>query len=165
MRFLVLLLVLAAPASAQEWAERGHNVSGRPAVRLAMADTPLGVRYFWQERYGADAAIGFSLGTDSDTAVNLEGGFLYSLAPGERVNFFLRPGLGFQSAARDSLTLTTVSFSLSTELEFFATQDLSFSAGVGVSLASVSGSGDSTTRISTFRDLWGRAAVQYYLPN
>jgi len=167
----VLILAFGAGAGhAQDtpWPERGYDVTHRWGLGAYSSDAPASVRYFWDTRYGVDAGLGFSIEDNEGrnrTEIVLDGGFLYALAPGQRVNFFLRPGVQFRNLSAENGTTSTIRLSGAFEAEFFLTQSLSLGARTGVFVDSVSpaGSGGDRADGGTYRGFVTEAGFHFYL--
>ena len=170
----VLLGVLVSPppepARAQEpdALPRGHDVTQRWGIGAGSGDAHATLRYLWSPRYGFEAGLGFAFwgSADVDSRILLEGAFLYSLAPGERVNFFLRPGVRFANEHADRGSTSTVGLSGALEFEFFLSGSFSLGARAGLFVDAVSPPAPASNRTSWGLDsgLVTEAGFHFYLP-
>jgi hypothetical protein len=90
---LALVLALGSTATA---ADR----EGEFALGFNTTDAPVGLRYFFSEKVGADLGLGFEstdLGAESATSMFLELGVSYILFDYDSSYFFVRPALGYAS--------------------------------------------------------------------
>lgn len=140
---------------------------------MLSASVPIGIRYHFDHRMGAETGIGLvSRSADGSTQTDfvLEGALLYALAPGDRTNFYLRPSAGFLSEQRSDGTYSTVVLGAGLLFEVFLTRDLSVSAAQGLSINFVGpppGNGsasDDQIGILLRGELWPRLGFVYYLP-
>lgn len=165
----VMLVALAwAPrASAQEPEPLlGVDISHRLGVGFSFSEAPLGFRYFWSRRYGVDAGLGLrsdDFASFRQTTVVLDGAFLYALAPGERVNAFLRLGTQFRNVDRPAGSTSTVQFSGALEYEVFLNNSIGILARAGVFLDLTSPpSGNDRASFGTRSGMLTSAGIHYY---
>ena len=95
----------------------------------------------------------------------MDGGLLLALAPGDRLNFYLRPGVRFRSVdASDEGATTTVFFTAALAVEVFVTRDFSITADQSLEMGFVSPpSGPDHTDFQTQGVPWTRLGFFYYL--
>jgi hypothetical protein len=169
----VLFLGLAVPAEPAavplDTVERGVDTVGRWGVGYSTAEAPLGFRYQWSRRYGVDLGLGFRSSEASggrETRVVLDGGFLYALAPGERVNVFARPGVQFRNLDQEDGSTTTIRLSGALDVEVFVTERMSLGARAGVRIQTTSPpEGPNRTDFGTRHDRFAEAGFHFYLDN
>ncbi len=149
----------------------GWDVSGRPGLGFTTPEAPIGVRYLFNPRFGMDIGVGFSRDECDTATVNrllLDGALLFALAPGDRLNLYLRPGARFSSEDVGSNgATTTVSFTLGLTAEVFVTRGFSVSAYQGIRADFVSpppGRGEDRTDASFDGAPWTAFGFRYYLP-
>jgi hypothetical protein len=172
---LAALLVGTAPLAAAPRSRPsfGPDMVHRIGVGMMSPETPLGVRYLFSHRTGFEVGLGMNTvdlpGVDG-TDVRLEGGLLLAMAPGHRVSFYLRPGIGFTSEHRTAGAYSTVGLSVGFSFEWFVTRDFSLTAAQSLRLDLVSppkgdpaGSGD-RTRLGVFGSSVPHFGFFYYLP-
>jgi len=171
-RATLLLIFLILPASGSALAEEegptfGRNVAGRVGIGVVAPEVPIGVRYCGTRRWGFEAGLGFVARTGADdlTRIILDGGGLIALAPGDRVNFYARPGARFTSENLNGKTTTTVQLNAAFSFEYFPFRDFSLTASTGLAVDFVSPP-DSPDRTSFFvvGDTVTRVGFFFYLP-
>ena len=165
-------ILAAAPVAAQAASGPlfGRDVTRRIGIGMVGSQTPLAVRYLVTPRTGFQVGMGLEHHEDAGgTDVFLAGGGLLAMAPGDRVNFYLCPGVRFASEHGPAGTTTTVGLSLGFSFEVFVTRDFSVTASQRLSLDFVSPPGDgenSRDRSVIFLSggSWPRFGFFYYLP-
>lgn len=165
----VLFLLLPAVAVAATYGrDKGKNVVGFYGVGWSSADAPIGLRYLFDPRNGFDLGFGFRSddtpgGRESE--VVLEGAYLLALAPGERTNVFLRPGIRFANLSIRGDSSTRIGIDIAVDVEHFLADRVSVSARSGFRYDSLSAPDRSSDR-DTFRtigDLLLEGGVHLYL--
>jgi hypothetical protein len=160
-------------ANAPDSPRFGRDVAGRWGLGMLSPAVPLGLRYHFDNRMGAEAGVALrsrSQGGSSRTDFTLEGALFYALAPGDRTNLYLRPAAGFFSEQRADGTYSTVVLGVGLLFEVFLTPDFSVSATQGLSIDFVGpppGHGpasDDRTDIALGGDRWPHLGFVYYLP-
>ena len=90
---LAAVIGLAGPALAVDR-------SGEFALGFNNTDAPVGLRYFFSEKVGADLGLGFEsidLGSESASSLFLEAGVSYIVFDYDDSYFFVRPAVAFSS--------------------------------------------------------------------
>jgi len=162
---VILLLALGrSPAAAAGPQSFGRDVSGRLGLGMLSADAPLGVRYLFDPRLGLELGAGFGRDGQHRTRVALDGGLLMALAPGDRVNFYFRPGVRFRSEnPSDEGATTTIFFTAALTVEVFVTRDFSVTADQGFEMQFVSPpTGPDHTDFDARGAPWTRLGFFYY---
>lgn len=134
---MVLLIGGAVTPHSAVAAERpsfGQNVVGRLGIGMVSPQTPLGVRYFWTRKAGIEAGLGYTSASRGDRFKGfvVDGGWLFALAPGDRTNVFLRPGVRFLSEDMGQGTVTTVQLNAALSFEVFLSGSFSITATTGL---------------------------------
>jgi hypothetical protein len=166
---LVLATVWTAfPAAAAEPSAPpgfGRDVSRRLGVGMVSPEAPLGGRYLFDPRLGLELGAGVDRLNGHSTTVVLDAGLLMALAPGDRINFYFRPGARFRSVdPSDEGATTTISFTASLNVEVFVTRDFSVTADQGFEMDFVSPpSGPDHTDFAVRGAPWTRLGFFYYL--
>ena len=168
---LLLILATVVPSQPAAAGERpaasgfGRNVSGRLGLGMLSPEAPIAVRYLFDPRLGMELGAGIGHREARGTTVVLDGGLLLALAPGDRLNFYLRPGVRFRSVnASDEGATTTVSFTATLSFEVFMTRDFSVTAEQGLVMDFVSPpDGLDHTDFGTLGGPWTRLGFYYYL--
>ncbi len=162
-----LLLAGASPARAGGF---GHDVSRRLGVAMISPEVPLGVRYLFERRVGLELGLGLTARERAHGDAHLDAGILIALAPGDRVNFYLRPGARFASMHPAGAPETTVELNLGFDFEVFVAPDFSVTASQGVALDFVSAGAISSSPSEDHREFnlfgggWPHLGFVYYLP-
>ena len=166
-----ILLVLGLcgatePAAAMERSRFGQDVSGRWGIGMVSPEAPVGVRYFWTRRAGLEAGLGFRSG-EGQSRILIDGGWFLALAPGDRTNFFFRPGVRFRSDDGDEGTVTVVQLNAALAAEFFLSNAFSITTTLGVAVDFTSpppGHGGDSVDAGTFGGPFTGLGFFFYLP-
>lgn len=162
---LTLVAMLATGASA---ADR----TGEFAMGFNNSDAPVGARYFFSEKVGIDAGLGFQsddLGEESATSLWLEVGIPYVLFDYENSFFFVRPALTYASlddrvfgsgTIDDTWSVVTGSLNLGAEVRLAERFGLTFQHGLGFTNVSPP-EGDSLTNFGTLGENVTEAGVWF----
>ena len=145
----------------------------RWGIGMLSPTLPAGVRYHFDHRLGAEVGLRFGSRSVEGSSRNdfaFEGALLYVMAPGDRLNFYLRPAAGFLSEERGDGTYSTVVLSAGFLFEVFLTRDFSVSASQGLAVEFVgppsgrdSASGNRTS-FGLRGGTWPQLGFTYYLP-
>ena len=162
--FFTIALCLVASSAVM-----AKDMTGRFGLGFINNEAPVGGIYWLNAKVGINAGFGFeSIDATPDALTNFAFDFgvpfvVYNTS--DRVNFYLRPGLLFQSMDQGGGSDTQMDLTASLMFEVFVTDDFSVSAahGFGVSIYSPD-QGDSMTNFGTFGDNWTNFGFYYYLP-
>jgi hypothetical protein len=139
----ILLFILAVPSLFA-----GEPKSGTFGLGWYSPTAPVGGRVWVTPQIGLDLGLGFAndkaLGT-TDSRVHVNVGIPVNVVTTEKVNFFIRPGVEYQTNSRlDEKGATTGTAIVTADLgaEWFVTEQFSLSAGHGLQFFQLSGSGD-----------------------
>jgi len=144
-RFLLLsvLAILLATGSVQA----AELKSGKMGLGWYSLSAPVGGRVWLTPQIGVDLGLGFAdknlLGSANDRFhVNL--GLPVNVVSTEKVNFFIRPGVEFQTNARTVGTEVKSKLIFTADLgaEWFVTDQFSLTAGHGMQFEQLSGPDD-----------------------
>jgi hypothetical protein len=112
------------------------------------ASAPVGGRVWLSPQFGLDLGLGFAndkaLGT-TDSRVHVNLGVPVNVVTTEKVNFFIRPGVEYQTNSRtDAAGEQTGTIFVTADLgaEWFVTEQFSLSVGHGLQFNQISGSDD-----------------------
>jgi hypothetical protein len=148
---LMLVLALLAPVTGN-----AMDMTGKVGCGFYNSMAPIGVRYWLNDKLGADLGIGFISdddGNETTTTLSFEVGFPYIMYPSERANLFIRPGLLFSStdypAPVDKRTELTLSLSPGVEVFFGDRFSLEASHGLEINLISPSAGENQTDFMTT----------------
>ncbi len=108
---------------------------------------PVGGRVWVNEMVALDLGLGFAdknALASADSRVHLNIGIPVTVVTTERVNFFIRPGVEFQTNSRvvGSEVKSTTIITADLGAEWFVTDQFSLTAGHGLQFAQVNGSDD-----------------------
>jgi hypothetical protein len=150
----ILALMIASSLSfAQE-----HNKT-RAALGWYSPSAPVGGRILFNNNVGVDLGLGYAdknfLGSTEDR-FHVNVGVLFNAVKTGPVNFFIRPGIEFQTNARTVGDETKSKMIITADLgaEWFVTDQLSLSVGHGLQFEQVSdASDDSKWAVSALRAL------------
>jgi hypothetical protein len=139
----LFLLVLGVPA-----AFAGEPKTGTFGLGWYSPTAPVGGRIWVSPQIGIDIGLGFAndkaLGA-ADSRLHVNVGIPVNVVTTEKVNFFIRPGVEYQTNSRldaaGSMTGTTI-VTADLGAEWFVSDRFSLSAGHGVSVFQLSGSDD-----------------------
>ena len=152
---LTLACLLALPAISL-----AKDMTGKYGLGYFNSDAPVGARFWASERLGVDIGVGFEsvqemwspdpgnvdATKESFTSFWFEAGFPYVVFPGDRANFFIRPGVvlgilddrvyGTVTEDGNGLdeTWTQITFSLTPGAEVFFGEHFSLEAGHGIQI-------------------------------
>ncbi|MEZ4388265.1 MAG: hypothetical protein R3D98_11960 [Candidatus Krumholzibacteriia bacterium] len=153
--------------------------SGEFALGFNNTDAPVGLRYFFGEKVGADLGLGLEstdLGADSATSFFLEAGVTYVLYDYNSSYFFVRPAIAYSSlddriygtgSADARWTVIDVKLNLGAEVRLADRFGLTFQHGVRFTSTKLpdevvpTGGDDSFTDISTFGENVTQAGVWF----
>lgn len=139
----MLLLIVSAPT-----AFAGEPKTGTFGLGWYSPTAPVGGRVWVSPQIGIDIGLGFANdkalgGPDSRIHVNI--GIPVNVVTTEKVNFFIRPGVEYQTNSRlDAAGATTGTTIVTADLgaEWFVSSQFSLSVGHGLSFFQLSGSDD-----------------------
>jgi hypothetical protein len=175
---LAAVIGLAGPALAVDR-------SGEFALGFNNTDAPVGLRYFFSEKVGADLGLGFEstdLGSESASSLFLEAGVSYIVFDYDDAYFFVRPAVAFSSlddrvygtgAAADvagadaTWTVIDLKLNLGAEVRLAERFGLTFQHGLMFTTTSLpdeivpDGGEDSYTDFSTFGENVTEAGVWF----
>ncbi len=145
-RSIVLSMLLLFTAVPSVFA--GEPKPGTFGLGWYSSTAPIGGRVWLSPQIGLDLGLGFAndkaLGT-SDSRVHINVGFPVNVVTTEKVNFFIRPGVEFQTNSRNDaageLTGTTY-ITADLGAEWFVSEQFSLSVGHGLQVYQISGSDD-----------------------
>ena len=164
--FFTIALCLVASSAVM-----AKDMTGRFGLGFVNSAAPVGGIYWLNEKVGINAGIGFvseDQGEESATDFSIDFGVPFVIYnTSDRVNFYIRPGLLFQSLDAGEDTDTRMLLSGSLMFEVFVTDDFSVSAahGLAVEIYSPGAEGaDSMTDFNTFGRNWTNFGFFYYLP-
>lgn len=145
-RTILMSMLLLFGAASSLFA--GEPKSGTFGLGWYSPSAPVGGRVWLTPQIGLDLGLGFAndkaLGS-ADSRVHVNVGFPVNVVTTGTVNFFIRPGVEFQTNSRlDAAGATTGTTIVTADLgaEWFVTEQFSLSAGHGLQLFQVSGSDD-----------------------
>jgi hypothetical protein len=172
---IVTLVALIATAGTAVAADR----EGEFALGFNNTDAPVGLRYFFSEKVGADLGLGFEsqdLGEESASSLFLEVGVSYILYDYNDSYFFVRPALAYASLddrvygtgqADATWTVLDLKLNLGAEVRLAERFGLTFQHGLVFSSTSLpdeiveEGGEDSFTDFSTFGENVTEAGVWF----
>ena len=137
------------------------DMTGKWGLGYFSNDAPVGVRYWFNEKFGLDVGLGFESidqGDESASSMWFEVGVPYILMDTERANFFVRPGLVYASLddrvygsglLDDTWSNITVKITPGAEVFFGENFSLEAAHGIMIDLMSPPGDGDSMTNFGT----------------
>lgn len=145
MSILFILLAVTAGAPA---AFAGQPVAGTFGLGWYSPTAPVGGRVWVSPQIGIDIGLGYAndkaLG-GADSRVHINVGIPVNVVTTEHVNFFIRPGVEYQTNSRldaaGAMTGTTI-VTADLGAEWFVSSQFSLSVGHGLSAFQISGSDD-----------------------
>ena len=153
--------------------------TGEFALGFNSTDAPVGLRYFFSEKVGADLGLGFEstdLGAESASSLFVEAGVTYVLYDYDNSFFFVRPSLAYSSlddrvygTGSADATWTVIDFkvNLGAEVRLAERFGLTFQHGLRYTSTSLPdeilspGDEDSFTDFSTFGENVTEAGVWF----
>lgn len=153
--------------------------SGEFALGFNNNDAPVGLRYFFSEKVGADLGLGFESvdqGAESASSLFLEAGLTYVLYDYDSSFFFVRPAIAYSSlddrvygtgAADATWSVLELQLNLGAEVRLAERFGLTFQHGLAFTSTSLpdeilsDGDEDSFTDFSTFGENVTEAGVWF----
>ena len=173
-----LVIITAAIMLAIPMAGFGMDMEGKYGLGYFMSDAPVGGRFWATPQLGIDVGIGLESKTvwmvpvgggdaEKESAMSLwfEIGFPYIVFPGDRANFFIRPG--FQFAQLDDRVYgsggldekwTVMQFTIAPGAEVFFGEHFSLEAAHGIAIEMLSYPDDE----DAYGSLAGESETNFY---
>jgi hypothetical protein len=161
--FTIALCLVAGTALAKD-------TTGRLGIGFTYSQTPVGARYWVNDKVGVDAGFGIKTRDDGNlTDFAFSGGVpIVLMNDADRVNFLVRPGVLYTSTdtnTQDYSAATDLMLSATLEFEVFLTDDFSASASHGFAISIMddgSPNSSSTTDYGTFGNNLTEFGFHYY---